>query len=111
MRGTVSEGATEGAGLRAGQPGAEAVLADFLSHLTTGLASAVNLLNPALIRGGAFDDAPEAVFDRVRNALHANAFPVLRDSVRIADQPLAPTLASSAPLPLPWATSSTREGR
>jgi predicted NBD/HSP70 family sugar kinase len=67
-----------------GTAGAAAVLEDFVTHLATALASAVNLLNPGLIvLGGAFDDAPEQVFDQVRKALHDTAFPVLRDAVRI----------------------------
>ncbi|MGI5287550.1 ROK family transcriptional regulator [Nonomuraea polychroma] len=62
----------------------EGLLDDLVDHLTTGLASAVNLLNPELILlGGIFAPAPEAVFDRVRAALRAKAFPVLRDVVRV----------------------------
>jgi len=69
---------------RAGDEAAAQVLADLVSHLTTGLASAVNLLNPALIvLGGMFDDAPDQVFDLIRTSLYAKAFPVLRDATRV----------------------------
>ncbi|WP_188191775.1 ROK family transcriptional regulator [Nonomuraea sp. SYSU D8015] len=71
----------------------EALLDDLVDHLTTGLASAVNLLNPELIMlGGIFRPAPEPVFDRVRAALRAKAFPVLRDMVRVE----RPTLGGDA---------------
>lgn len=71
----------------------EGALDDLVDHLTTGLASAVNLLNPELILlGGIFRPAPEAVFDRVRTALRAKTFPVLRDVVRVE----RPTLGGDA---------------
>jgi predicted NBD/HSP70 family sugar kinase len=67
-----------------GDPDAEEILADLVEHLTTGLASVVNLLNPDLIiLGGLFADAPDAIFDRVREDLRVKAFPVLRDTVRV----------------------------
>jgi predicted NBD/HSP70 family sugar kinase len=57
---------------------------DLVEHLSTGLAAAVNLLNPELILlGGIFVDAPPATFDRIRDALRAKVFPVLRDAVRV----------------------------
>ena len=67
-----------------GDRAAERILADLVKHLTTGLASVVNLLNPDLIvLGGLFADAPDSTFDRVRTRLRAEAFPVLRDTVRV----------------------------
>ncbi|AQZ63950.1 hypothetical protein BKM31_23030 [[Actinomadura] parvosata subsp. kistnae] len=70
---------------------AAAVLEELVDRLTTGLASAVNLLNPALILlGGAFRTAPEPVFDLVRDALRARAFPVLRDAVQVRRATLGP---------------------
>ncbi|MDP4502815.1 ROK family transcriptional regulator [Nonomuraea turcica] len=83
-------------GRRSANPLAEipdGLLDDLVDHLTTGLASAVNLLNPELILlGGIFAPAPESVFDRVRAALRAKAFPVLRDAVRVE----RPTLGGEA---------------
>ncbi|GAA2212444.1 ROK family transcriptional regulator [Nonomuraea monospora] len=70
---------------------ADAALDEVAGHLATGLASAVNLLNPALILlGGAFRTAPEPVFDRVRQALRARAFPLLRDAVQVRRATLGP---------------------
>ncbi|MFI7706378.1 ROK family transcriptional regulator [Nonomuraea sp. NPDC049480] len=87
---------TEQLGRRSDNPLAElpdGALDDLVDHLTTGLASAVNLLNPELILlGGIFRQAPEPVFDRVRAALRAKAFPVLRDVVRVE----RPTLGGDA---------------
>ncbi|MEU4514625.1 ROK family transcriptional regulator [Nonomuraea wenchangensis] len=71
----------------------DALLGEVADHLTTGLASVVNLLNPELILlGGLFRTAPEPVFDRVRAALRAKVFPVLRDMVRVE----RPTLGGDA---------------
>ncbi|MCK2212578.1 ROK family transcriptional regulator [Actinomadura sp. ATCC 31491] len=71
----------------------DALLDEVAGHLSTGLAGAVNLLNPELILlGGIFGAAPEPVFDRVRAALRAKTFPVLRDLVRVG----RPTLAGDA---------------
>ncbi|GAA2851699.1 ROK family transcriptional regulator [Streptosporangium fragile] len=68
----------------AGDARAVPILDDLVDHLATGLASAVNLLNPELILlGGIFDTAPEQIFDRIRAALRAKAFPILRDTVRV----------------------------
>jgi predicted NBD/HSP70 family sugar kinase len=68
----------------AGDQRAASIIDDVVDYLTTALASAVNLLNPELILlGGAFDLAPDLLFDRVREALHAKAFPILRDAVRV----------------------------
>jgi predicted NBD/HSP70 family sugar kinase len=67
-----------------GDHAAESILDDLVEHLTTGLASVVNLLNPDLIvLGGLFADAPDTTFDRVRARLRAKAFPVLRYTVRV----------------------------
>ncbi|GAA1018771.1 sugar kinase [Acrocarpospora pleiomorpha] len=67
-----------------GDERALAILEDLVDHLTTALASAVNLLNPELILlGGIFDDAPASVLDKVRAALHDKAFPILREVVRV----------------------------
>ncbi|MFD0475982.1 ROK family protein [Nonomuraea thailandensis] len=74
-----------------GDERAGAALDEVVDRLATGLASAVNLLNPALILlGGAFRTAPEPVFDRVRQALRARAFPVLRDAVQVRRATLGP---------------------
>ncbi|MEW9551345.1 ROK family transcriptional regulator [Nonomuraea sp. NPDC050783] len=71
----------------------DALLGELADHLTTGLASVVNLLNPELILlGGIFRTAPEPVLDRVRAALRAKAFPALRDTVRVE----RPTLGGDA---------------
>lgn len=71
---------------RAGQ-----VLDDLVDRLATGLAGAVNLLNPALILlGGVFRTAPDPVLDRVGDALRARVFPVLRDTVRVRRATLGP---------------------
>ncbi|MEV0829535.1 ROK family transcriptional regulator [Nonomuraea rubra] len=70
---------------------AGAALDEVVDRLATGLASAVNLLNPALILlGGAFRTAPEPVLDQVRKALRARAFPVLRDTVQVRRATLGP---------------------
>ncbi|PZG01476.1 ROK family transcriptional regulator [Micromonospora deserti] len=67
-----------------GDERAVSILDDLVDYLTTGLASAVNLLNPELIvLGGIFDAAPDTVFDKVRSVLHDKAFPILRDVVRV----------------------------
>ncbi|GLZ07533.1 sugar kinase [Actinomadura sp. NBRC 104412] len=61
-----------------------AVQDEMVDHLTTGLASAVNLLNPELILlGGLFGDASDRVFAAILDALRAKAFPVLRDAIRL----------------------------
>lgn len=63
---------------------AGAILDDLVGHLAPALASLVNLLNPELIvLGGIFADAPETTYDRVRRALRAEAFPLLRDAVSV----------------------------
>ncbi|MBB6549748.1 ROK family transcriptional regulator [Nonomuraea rubra] len=70
---------------------AGAALDEVVDRLATGLASAVNLLNPALILlGGAFRTAPEPVLDQVRAALRARAFPVLREAVQVRRATLGP---------------------
>lgn len=57
---------------------------ELVDYLSTGLAAAVNLLNPEHIRlGGIFCDAPDALLDRIRDALRDKTFPVLRDSVHL----------------------------
>lgn len=57
---------------------------ELVDYLTTGLAAAVNLLNPEHIRlGGIFCDAPDTLLDRIRDALREKTFPVLRDSVHL----------------------------
>ncbi|MFI6325370.1 ROK family protein [Nonomuraea sp. NPDC050556] len=57
---------------------------ELVDYLSTGLAAAVNLLNPEHIRlGGIFCDAPDALLDRIRGALRDKTFPVLRDSVHL----------------------------
>ncbi len=74
-----------------GDQRAAAVVEDLVDHLTTGLASAVNLLNPRLILlGGMFDDAPEPLLDRIRASLHDKTFPLLRDTVRMDRSTLGP---------------------
>ncbi|WP_433333496.1 ROK family protein [Spirillospora sp. CA-294931] len=78
------EGAAE-----AGDARATTILDELVEHLTTALASAVNLLNPELIvLGGVFADAPGGTLDRVRTSLYSKAFPILRDSVRLASTSL-----------------------
>lgn len=63
---------------------AQVILDDLVGHLAPALASLVNLLNPELIvLGGIFADAPETTYERVRRALRAEAFPVLRDAVSV----------------------------
>ena len=55
-----------------------------VEHLTTALASAVNLLNPDLIvLGGLFAEAPDRLFSDVDTELRKKVFPVLRDSIRL----------------------------
>ncbi|MGJ7441318.1 ROK family protein [Aquipuribacter sp. MA13-6] len=67
-----------------GEPRAQAVLDDLVDHLATGLASAVNLLNPRLIAfGGMFDDAPDRILELLQARLVGRVFPVLRDTVRL----------------------------
>lgn len=57
---------------------------ELVDYLSTGLAAAVNLLNPEHIRlGGIFSDAPDALLDRISDALRDKTFPVLRDSVHL----------------------------
>ncbi|MEV0387102.1 ROK family transcriptional regulator [Nonomuraea sp. NPDC050643] len=81
----LAEAAGEGDGRAA------AVLDDLVEHLATGLAGAVNLLNPELILlGGAFDRAPGALLDRLGDAVRARSFPVLRDAVRVRRSTLGP---------------------
>jgi predicted NBD/HSP70 family sugar kinase len=60
------------------------VYEDMIDHFTTGLASAVNLLNPDLILlGGLFTDASDATFGAISNALRAKAFPALGHTVPV----------------------------
>ena len=55
-----------------------------IEHLTTALASAVNLLNPDLIvLGGLFTAAPDRLFSDVDAELRKKVFPVLRDSIQL----------------------------
>ena len=55
-----------------------------IEHLTTALASAVNLLNPDLIvLGGLFTEAPDRLFSDVEMELRKKVFPVLRGSIRL----------------------------
>lgn len=84
---------------------ASPILTDLVDYLATGLASAVNLLNPELILlGGAFDEAPDGVFDQVRSALRDKAFPVLRDAVRVERSTLGVNagVVGSAAVALEW---------
>lgn len=75
--------ALEAAAASGFRPAAQ-ILDEFTEHLTTGLTSVVNLLNPELILlGGIFAEAPEVTFDRVRARLRAEVFPLLRDAVRV----------------------------
>jgi predicted NBD/HSP70 family sugar kinase len=61
-----------------------AVHEEMVEHLTTGLATAVNLLNPDLILlGGLFTDASEATFAAISTMLHAKAFPALGNAVPV----------------------------
>lgn len=74
---------------RGGDPRADAILRELAEHLTTGLASAVNLLNPELIvMGGVFAGLPDAALERVRAALRFKAFPLVRDTVRVVSSEL-----------------------
>jgi predicted NBD/HSP70 family sugar kinase len=67
-----------------GDARAAEILDDLVGHLTTGLASAVNLLNPRLIvLGGMFEEAPAALFDTINESLVTKVFPVLRAEVRV----------------------------
>ena len=91
--------------VEAGDQRASAALADLVDYLATGLASAVNLLNPELILlGGVFDDAPEPVFEQIRTALRDKAFPVLRDAVRVDRSTLGINagVVGSAAVALDW---------
>jgi predicted NBD/HSP70 family sugar kinase len=84
LRGGASLLAAVDAAAAGGDRAAERILAELVEHLTTALASVVNLLNPDLIvLGGLFAEAPDSTFDRVRTRLRAEAFPVLRDTVRV----------------------------
>jgi predicted NBD/HSP70 family sugar kinase len=75
----------------AGDAAADELLSEAIDHLAPALASLVNLLNPELIvLGGLFAEAPDTTFDRVREALRAHAFPVLRDAVRVERTALGP---------------------
>lgn len=72
------------AGVERGDPRATTAADNLVEHLGTGLACAVNLLNPRLlVLGGMFDDAPDLIVDRVRTAVHRKAFPILRDNLRV----------------------------
>lgn len=55
-----------------------------LGHLTTGIAIAVNLLNPDLIVfGGHLAEAPESFLDHLRASVPPRVFPPLRNRLRI----------------------------
>lgn len=55
-----------------------------VDHLTTGLASAVNLLTPDLIVfGGHLGEAPDSLFDRLRAALPSRVMPHMRANLRL----------------------------
>jgi len=74
-----------------GDPQAKKVLDDLIDHLSTGLASAVNLLNPRLILlGGMFEDAPEDLVERLRADLTTKAFPALHGTFRVEVSGLGP---------------------
>ena len=72
------------AAAEAGDPGAVAILDEVARHLATALASLVNLINTELIvLGGFFSDAGDPLLRPLREELRRQAFPVLRDSVRV----------------------------
>jgi glucokinase len=71
-------------GVRAGECRAEAVLDDFVEHLSTAIALNVNVFSPTRVAlGGILADAPKDVLDRLVDATRARVFRVLRDAVRI----------------------------
>ena len=65
---------------------ATAILHEAARHLATGLANVVNLLNPELIVvGGLCADAGDVLLNPLRQALQAQAFPLVRDVVRVEE--------------------------
>ncbi|TDE00213.1 ROK family transcriptional regulator [Jiangella asiatica] len=69
---------------QAGDPAAGEIIESTAGHLATGLANLINLLNPELIVvGGFFCDAGDLLLEPLRRALRRQAFPVLRDAIRV----------------------------
>lgn len=67
-----------------GEPHAIAARDELVEHLATGLASAVNLLNPELILlGGVFDDAPPSLLGQIEDVVQRRVFPLLRGTVKV----------------------------
>jgi predicted NBD/HSP70 family sugar kinase len=65
-------------------PGAEAVLDEFVGHLSSGLAVAVNLFSPSRVAlGGFLTHAPKEVIDGIRRSARAKICAPLREGVRI----------------------------
>lgn len=75
--------------VRAGDSRAEAVLADFVEHLSTAIALNVNVFSPTRVAlGGIMADAPPDVLSRLVKATQERVCVVLRDAVQIEQSAL-----------------------
>ena len=64
----------------AGDPAAGGILAEYVDHLSTGLAAAMNLLSPArIVLGGMLADGEPALFGRIQAATRDKVFPLMAD--------------------------------
>ncbi|HKT00118.1 MAG TPA: ROK family transcriptional regulator [Rugosimonospora sp.] len=77
--------------VHAGEAHAEAVLDDFVEHLSTAIALNANVFSPTRVAlGGILADAPKAVITRLATATYARICLVLRDTVQIEPSTLGP---------------------
>jgi predicted NBD/HSP70 family sugar kinase len=73
----------------AGDAAAETVLSEFIDHLTSGLAAAVNLLGASRVAlGGVLATAPGYAHDRIRQDLDAKVCAILRKDLDVQPSPI-----------------------
>jgi predicted NBD/HSP70 family sugar kinase len=69
---------------QAGDKVAAGLLTDFVDHLTTGLAAAINMLGPTrVVLGGIVADAPVDVHEQIRHVLGPKVCQQLREELRV----------------------------
>jgi len=74
-----------------GDPMAGALLAQYLDHLTTGLATAVDVLSPSCVAlGGMLAQAPKEVLEQLHDALYPKLSAPLRDQVSVRPSAIRP---------------------
>jgi predicted NBD/HSP70 family sugar kinase len=70
---------------QAGDKVAARLLVDFVDHVTTGLAAAINMLSPTrVVLGGILASAPAEVHEQIRHALDPKVAQPLREPLQVA---------------------------